>query len=70
MPSGQERIGAQLLHLRQLSGMGQKVVAHRTGISISHVSLIEHGQRSASVNVLCAMAQAVGGELVVREAAL
>lgn len=57
------RIGAQLLQLRQKEGVGLKVIAFRSGVSMAHLSMIERGERNASVEVIAAIAQAVGAQV-------
>ena len=43
--------------IRAVCGLSQSELAHRIGISASHLSLIEHGRRQPSLKVISNLAQ-------------
>ena len=46
--------------IRAASGLSQSELAHRIGISASHLSLIENGRRQPSLKVISNIAQVAG----------
>ncbi len=44
--------GHHLKELRREKGITQRMLSKKSGISLSHISRMESGKRSASVNVL------------------
>ncbi len=61
--SGKPQIGRTVRRLRQASGLTQKALALRLGISASYLNLIEHDQRAVTATLLIKLAQALGVEL-------
>jgi transcriptional regulator with XRE-family HTH domain len=55
-----QQIASRLLRLRQAQKVGQEVVSHATGRSISGISRLERGHRSLRVDLLVAWAGALG----------
>jgi len=54
------QLGSAILMIRELRQMRQKDVAKRAGITAAHLSFIEGGHRSASVEVLEMIGKALG----------
>jgi transcriptional regulator with XRE-family HTH domain len=61
-----DRFAANIRRLRAQKGLSQKALAEDVGISVSYVSMLEHGQRSPPLETIERMARA----LKVRPAAL
>jgi ribosome-binding protein aMBF1 (putative translation factor) len=57
-----EARGHQLAEARRQSGLAQRDVATRMGISVARVSQIEHGE-SATLDVIARYVEALGGRL-------
>lgn len=55
-------LGARLLELRRRSGLTQKEVAARAGISEGYVSSLEKGRYQPASDVLRLLARVLGGE--------
>lgn len=51
-----EIFAARLLALRKEKGIGQQALAEHLGVSFHQVSKMETGQRGASLEVACALA--------------
>ncbi|MEF9904806.1 helix-turn-helix domain-containing protein [Streptomyces sp. P9-A2] len=67
MEAGSRRIlaearGHQLAEARKQSGLAQREVAARMGVSIARVSQIEHGE-GATLDVIARYVEALGGRL-------
>jgi transcriptional regulator with XRE-family HTH domain len=62
--------GVLLREHRQALGLSQETVAAKAGVHPTHVGLVERGQRTPTLDVAAALAQAVGRSLseLVREA--
>lgn len=62
--------GVLLREHRKALGMSQEDVAEKAGVHPTHVGLVERGQRTPSLDVASALAEAVGRSLsdLVREA--
>ena len=52
--------GAHLRSLREQHGMTQEELAARAGLHVTHISLLEHGKRSARLETLEKLGQAMG----------
>lgn len=57
-----EARGHQLAEIRRQSGLAQREVAQRMGISVARVSQIEHGE-AATLEVVARYVEALGGRL-------
>jgi transcriptional regulator with XRE-family HTH domain len=53
-------VGARIRFLRSDQGLTLKVVAERTGVSVSMLSMVERGVATASVGTLVSVASALG----------
>ncbi|CAM5729972.1 helix-turn-helix transcriptional regulator [Streptomyces hirsutus] len=67
MEAGSRRLlaearGHQLAEAREPSGLAQREVAARMGVSIARVSQIEHGE-GATLDVIARYVEALGGRL-------
>jgi transcriptional regulator with XRE-family HTH domain len=60
------RIGDQVRRMRLDVGLSQRTLAETAAIGQSHLSLVERGEREASISVLQAIAVALGADLSVR----
>jgi transcriptional regulator with XRE-family HTH domain len=55
-----ESLGSLLARARERKRMTLREVASRVGLSVSHVSDIEHGRRSASLETACKLGKVFG----------
>jgi transcriptional regulator with XRE-family HTH domain len=51
--------GAHLRKLRERCGLTQEELAARAGLHVTHISLLEHGKRSARLETLERLAKAL-----------
>ena len=56
----QTRFATNVRILRKKKNLSQKDIAAKTGISISYVSMLEHGQRSPPLETIEMIAKALG----------
>jgi transcriptional regulator with XRE-family HTH domain len=57
------RVGANIRRLRRLQGWSQEALAERIGMSEKEVGRIERGETNASVDLLAAVAAALGSDI-------
>ena len=55
-----ERIGQRIATLRKLAGMSQEQLSERAGLQRTHVSRIEAGKYAVTLEVIQAIAEALG----------
>ena len=55
-----ERIGQRIAALRKLAGMSQEQLALRAGLQRTHISRIEAGKYSVTLETIQAIAEALG----------
>jgi transcriptional regulator with XRE-family HTH domain len=61
MASALQRLfGPHLRSLRELRGLTQEELAARAGLHVTHISLLEHGKRSARIETLERLGKALG----------
>lgn len=58
-----EEIGETIVYLRKEKGLTQENLALETGISVSYLRLIEHGDANPTINELCKIAEVLEIEL-------
>ena len=58
-----EEIGETIVYLRKLKGITQENLALETGISVSYLRLIEHGNANPTINELWKIAEVLEVEL-------
>ena len=58
-----EEIGETIVYLRKEKGLTQENLALETGISVSYLRSIEHGNANPTINELWKIAEVLGGEL-------
>jgi transcriptional regulator with XRE-family HTH domain len=59
-PALLKRFGRALRAARDEAGLTQEELAHRAGLAVSYVSLMENGHKGPSLEVPVAIAEAVG----------
>jgi transcriptional regulator with XRE-family HTH domain len=60
------QVGDQLRQFRSDAGLSLRQVAEVSGISFATLSLIERGEREASISLLCAVGEALGADVGLR----
>jgi len=55
-----DKIGARVLALRKLAGLSQEELAARSGLQRTHISRIEMGKYTVTLDTLQAIAEALG----------
>ena len=55
-----DRIGQRIAQLRKLAGMSQEQLSERAGLQRTHVSRIEAGKYAVTLEVVQAIAEALG----------
>ena len=58
-----EEIGETVVYLQKEKGLTQENLALETGISVSYLRLIEHGDANPTINELCKIAEVLEVEL-------
>ena len=58
-----EEIGKTIVYLRKEKGLTQENLALETGISVSYLRLIEHGEANPTINELWKIAEVLDVEL-------
>ena len=58
-----QRMGERIATLRKLKGYTQAELADMTGLQRSHIVRLEHGRYGATIDVLSAIATALGYEI-------
>ena len=58
-----EEIGETIVYLRKIKGITQENLALETGISVSYLRLIEHGNANPTINELWKIAEILEVEL-------
>lgn len=57
------RIGERIAALRKEAGMTQTELAEKTGLQRSHIVRLEQGRYGATIDVLAAIAEAMGRQV-------
>lgn len=57
------RIGERIATLRKEAGMTQTELAEKTGLQRSHIVRLEQGRYGATIDVLAAIAEAMGRQV-------
>jgi transcriptional regulator with XRE-family HTH domain len=56
----QRRFGRVVRARREAAGLSQEALADRAALHRTYISLLERGQRNPSLEVICAVARALG----------
>ena len=59
-----KHVGQYLHQLRETEGLGLRQLASQIGLSASHLSMVEHGQRETSVVVLYDIVKRLDGDFI------
>jgi transcriptional regulator with XRE-family HTH domain len=55
-----KKLGRAIADIRKRSGLKQKEVAERTGLTVNYLSLVENGERGVSLETLNRLAETFG----------
>lgn len=59
-----KRVGTYIQELRQQHGLSIRQLGSLVGLSHTHLSLLERGQRETSINTLYPLMQALNGDFI------
>lgn len=59
-----KQVGKYIQQLRESRGVGLRQLGDQIGLSASHLSMVEHGQREVSIVILYGITAALDGDFI------